>query len=185
VGKSSLLNFLVARKGLARVSSTPGRTRLLNFFEVAFSSGDSLWLVDLPGYGFAKMPTEAKRAFGPMIEGYLQKRDTLRALALLIDIRRGAEEEEAQVISYAEARGLPVLLLVTKSDQLPKAKRFPRAEEIRTTLGLRRRPILTSVNDNLGREDAWRALCSLALPKPTPEPASAPEPVSEPGEPVR
>lgn len=186
VGKSSLLNFLVNQRGLARVSNTPGRTRLLNFFRARLSDERSTLLVDLPGYGFARMPEEAKRAFGPMIEGYLLRRESLRGLALLIDIRRGPEDEEQQLIRFCQDRQLPVVLVVTKTDELPKSKRFPRAEEIRHALGLKRRPILTSVRENLGREEVWRALGALLSPPPAPasEPAPAATEAAPAAEPV-
>src|SRR5207253_10356038 len=93
VGKSSLLNRLVGRRGLARISATPGRTRQLNFFAV----NERFVLVDLPGYGFAVGPERERLGWGSLVEGYLLRRATLRGVALVVDVRRGLEAEEVQV----------------------------------------------------------------------------------------
>lgn len=156
VGKSSLLNLLCGRRRLAQVSSTPGRTRLLNFFRVYFSSDISLTLVDLPGYGFARLSAEARRAFGPMVEGYLLGRKPL--LVLLVDIRRDPEEEEQQLAEFARVQGLPFLVLATKADEVPKSKKKLRLQAIRAALGLGRLPVATSAKAGEGRDEAWRAI---------------------------
>ena len=93
VGKSSLLNVMVQRKSLVRTSSTPGRTQLINFFDL----NGELYLVDLPGYGFAKVPMAVKKQWGPMIQTYLQSRQSLCAVVVLFDIRRVPREEDLQV----------------------------------------------------------------------------------------
>ncbi|MGD8252384.1 MAG: ribosome biogenesis GTP-binding protein YihA/YsxC, partial [Desulfobacterales bacterium] len=92
VGKSSLINRLVQRKRLAKTSSTPGRTQLINFFNI----NDAFYIVDLPGYGYAKVPAAVKRQWGPMIEAYLTGRETLRVVIMLMDIRREPKLEEHQ-----------------------------------------------------------------------------------------
>ena len=126
VGKSSLLNAFAHRRGLARVSRTPGRTRLLNFFVVRLRGpGGDLkfrW-IDLPGYGFAQAARPVREAFGPMIEGYLAERDVLRGMVLLVDARRGMRDGEMDVLEYMSARSLPTLLCATKTDKLSASER--------------------------------------------------------------
>ena len=115
VGKSSLLNRLVARKQLARTSGTPGQTRLLHFYRVRRSANDLL-LVDLPGYGYAKVPKKERARWQRLIEGYLEDREPLRAAVLLQDIRRDPGEDETLFVEWLHARHIPVPLAVTKLD---------------------------------------------------------------------
>jgi len=117
VGKSSLLNRLVGRRGLARISATPGRTRQLNFFVV----NELFVLVDLPGYGFAVGPERERLGWGPLVEGYLLGRATLRGVVLLVDVRRGLEAEEVQVLDFVAAAALPALVVATKIDKLARS----------------------------------------------------------------
>jgi GTP-binding protein len=185
VGKSSLLNFLAGKKQLARVSSTPGRTRLINFFRFALQPSYLLGLVDLPGYGFARISQEERRSFGPMLEDFLFGRKSLKTLALLIDIRRNPEEEEKQVVALAQENGFQLILLITKADEVVKSKRFPRQAEIAKMLGVSRPPILTSVKENMGHDETWRAILgSLFVPnQATTTPINNAEVVTE--EPVK
>jgi GTP-binding protein len=113
VGKSSLINALVGRRGLARTSATPGRTRQLNFFAV-----NDFVLVDLPGYGFAVGSETERRAWGPLVETYLEDRPTLRGVALVVDVRRGLEAEEDEVLAYLGRLGRPAAVVATKLDKL-------------------------------------------------------------------
>lgn len=113
-GKSSALNRICAQKNLARVSKTPGRTQLLNFFEMETPVRGRL--VDLPGYGFAKVPTEVKRTWGEMIERYLEERATLRGIVLIMDVRHPLTGFDRQMLQWAGA--IPVHILLTKSDKL-------------------------------------------------------------------
>ena len=106
VGKSSLINCLVGRRGLARASQTPGRTRQLNFFLL----NERFAIVDLPGYGFAVGPEAEQRAWGPLVDGYLRERPTLRGFVLVVDARRGVETEEEQVLAFAADAGLPAVV---------------------------------------------------------------------------
>jgi GTP-binding protein len=172
VGKSSLLNYLAQKKQLARVSSTPGRTRLLNFFRFVLKGDPErvLGVVDLPGYGFAKVSQEERRAFGSMMEGFLFGRKSLKTLALLIDIRRDVEEEEKQIISLAKENGFQLITLLTKVDELPKAKRIPRQLEIAKQLETLSKPIMTSTKENMGFDDAWYAITKTLFPKPEANP---------------
>lgn len=119
VGKSSLINRLVRRKRLARTSNTPGRTQLINFFDI----NGAFYLVDLPGYGFARVPPAVRRRWGPMVEAYLTGRATLKAVFVLVDIRRVPGPEDVQMFRYLEAAGVEGLLVVTKADKVSKGRR--------------------------------------------------------------
>lgn len=119
VGKSSLLNRLVRRRGLARVSKTPGRTQQINFFAV----GDSLTFVDLPGYGFARVPLSVKAAWRSLVERYLTSRRQLRAVVVIVDVRRGVQEEDERLLDFLEAHEIPAVLVATKIDKLGRGAR--------------------------------------------------------------
>ena len=114
VGKSSLINSLLGRRGLARTSRTPGRTRQVNFFLV----NERFVLADLPGYGFAVGPEAERRAWGPLVEHYLRERSTLRGVVILVDVRRGVEAEEAELLAFLASVRLPSVLVATKCDKL-------------------------------------------------------------------
>lgn len=124
VGKSSLLNALCARRGLARVSSTPGATRGINVFRVDLGEA-VLHFVDLPGYGYAQRSKQERKAWGPMIEGYLRKRPGIVLTIVIVDIRRGIEDEDAMLLEFLDSLGHRALVVATKLDKLPKAKRKP------------------------------------------------------------
>lgn len=113
-GKSSALNFLTNQKNLARTSKTPGRTQLINLFEVE----PNCRLVDLPGYGFAQVPEEIKRKWQKSLAEYLQKRESLKGLVILMDIRHPLKDLDQQMIDWAVQSNLPVILLLTKADKL-------------------------------------------------------------------
>ncbi len=119
VGKSSLINVLVNRKNLVRTSSTPGRTQLINFFDV----NGTFTLVDLPGYGFAKVPLDVKRQWGPMMETYLAERVNLQGVVLIFDVRRIPKGEDLQLLSWLRTYGVPPILVVTKCDKVSKNER--------------------------------------------------------------
>lgn len=119
VGKSSLINVLVNRKNLVRTSSTPGRTQLINFFAV----NDAFTLVDLPGYGFAKVPLAVKKQWGPMMETYLSSRPNLRGVVLILDIRRTPRDEDLQMLDWLRTFAVAPLLVVTKCDKVSKNER--------------------------------------------------------------
>ena len=133
VGKSSLINVLVNRKSLVRTSSTPGRTQLINFFEI---NGGEFTLVDLPGYGFAKVPLAVKAQWGPMIEKYLSSRSSLRGVVLILDIRRTPSEEDRQMFDWLRAYGIPPLLVVTKCDKVSKNEKARQTAVIAAALGV-------------------------------------------------
>ncbi|HEY8380367.1 MAG TPA: ribosome biogenesis GTP-binding protein YihA/YsxC [Nannocystis sp.] len=158
VGKSSLLNAFAGQRGLARVSATPGRTQLLNFFKVALrhpQRGDlPLRWCDLPGYGYAAAPHKVRASFGPMIEGYLRGREALRGLVLLIDARREVGEFDEMLLEFMADRALWTLVCVTKADKLSKSERGTVPAAIARALQLPRSQVLvTSATSGLGLAD--------------------------------
>lgn len=117
-GKSSSLNRLCQQKALARVSKTPGRTQLINFFSIP----EGRYLVDLPGYGYAKVPEKVKKIWQAFIESYLSTRFTLRGLVLIMDIRHPMRDYDKTMLSWAQTRDLPVHILLNKSDKFKRGK---------------------------------------------------------------
>jgi GTP-binding protein len=161
VGKSSLINALVQQDGLARTSRTPGRTRLVNWFEI----DDKFHLVDLPGYGYAEVKKDVRESWRPLIESYLDKRKVLAGVLLLIDIRRGVQEEELDFIPWLAERAIPVVVALTKSDKLAKHKRTLEVMKAKKDLGLKRDPIAVSAQSAEGIDAMWRALLKLVTTK--------------------
>jgi GTP-binding protein len=155
VGKSSLINILVNRKRLARTSSTPGRTQLINFFDI----NGSLAFVDIPGYGYAKVPGKVRDRWATMIETYLSTRETLKGLILIMDIRRNPGPLESSYVEWLARRQLPTILVLTKADKLSRSKQLDRQR-----LAARAFPdssaeiILFSAKTRLGRDRVWKAI---------------------------
>lgn len=143
VGKSSLLNGLLGRQNLARTSRTPGCTRTISFFEVRSSDQSLITLADLPGYGYARRSKAERSAWGSLVDAYLLERPTLRAVALLVDIRRGPEQEELDLITLLRrpvATSRPpvqILLVATKLDKLARAAQKPALRSIEQAAGTR------------------------------------------------
>jgi GTP-binding protein len=159
VGKSSLINTLVNRKRLVKTSSTPGRTQLINFFLV----NGSLSLVDLPGYGYAKVPLAVKKKWGPMIETYLSTRPGLAAVVLLMDIRRTPREEEFRLFDWLAFYGIPVVPVLTKADKLSKTKQKKQLQATARTLDIPEQElILFSAKSRLGKEALWQRMAQYA-----------------------
>ncbi len=155
VGKSSLLNVLVNRKNLVKTSKTPGRTQLINFFLV----NQSLSLVDLPGYGYAKVPAAVKRTWGPMIEIYLSERKSLTSVVLIMDIRRLPREHEFNFIDWLTEQGLPCIPILTKTDKLSKTRQMKQRFSISKLLGIDPdQLILFSARNRSGVMEVWRAI---------------------------
>jgi GTP-binding protein len=151
VGKSSLINRLVGRKSLARTSATPGCTRGLVFFDI----NDRLTLVDLPGYGWASRSRQERDGWKGLVETYLEGRTTLAGLLVLIDVRRGPEEEEQMLAAYLDARRIPFAWVLTKSDKLGRTKTASRLAALEPELG-GRPAIATSARTGDGIEAVWR-----------------------------
>jgi len=155
VGKSSLINTLVNRKHLVKTSATPGRTRLINFFvlNTAFS------FVDLPGFGYAKVPAAVRKSWGPMIETYLSTRKTLKGVVLIMDIRRIPGMQELNFIQWLRYYTIPAILVLTKSDKLSKNKQITQRKAVADALGVpKEEPILFSAKSRMGKDDLWDAL---------------------------
>ena len=132
VGKSSLLNSLFARKSLAKVSSTPGKTQLLNYFLV----NDQFHVVDLPGYGFARAPGKVRNQWGRMMQEYLRTRRQLVAVVQLVDLRHAPSREDREMVQWLRVEQLPFCLVATKSDKLASSKRQPALRAIANDLDL-------------------------------------------------
>ncbi len=161
VGKSSMMNAVMQRKGLVRTSSTPGCTRSVNLFHAVTRGGLDLHLVDLPGYGFAKRSKQERLGWGPLLEGYLLGRPTLRGVLVLVDVRRGLEDDDHQLLELcAEPRpgNAPIAsaVVATKLDLLPKAKRKPALAALSSDAG--RRVIGFSSVEGAGRVEVLRLI---------------------------
>ncbi|HEY2408031.1 MAG TPA: ribosome biogenesis GTP-binding protein YihA/YsxC [Polyangiaceae bacterium] len=132
VGKSSLLNRLMNRKSLARTSSTPGCTRQINFFAIETSAGTKLTLVDLPGYGYAQRSKHERASWGELIDSYITQRPTLRAVALLVDVRRGLEADDLDLLEMldSESPGRPALGKLVVATKLDKVRASDRASAV-------------------------------------------------------
>lgn len=155
VGKSSLINVLVNRRNLVRTSSTPGRTQLINFFNI----NDSFSLVDLPGYGFAKVPLAVKKAWGPMLRTYLEIRETLKGVVFILDIRRIPREEDVQLLDWLEEFGVPTIPVITKIDKLNRSQRDKHIRQIAEATGLPRDAFsLFSAQTREGKDEIWERI---------------------------
>jgi len=158
VGKSSLINTLVNRKRLVKTGSTPGRTQLINFFDI----NDRITFVDLPGYGYAKVPTAVRKKWGPMIETYLSGRETLKGVVVILDIRRTPREEEHNLITWLEHYAIARILVLTKVDKLSKTKQNKQRAAVANSLNVDSSDlIMFSAKSRKGREDVWDAITSL------------------------
>lgn len=161
VGKSSLINKILNRKKLVRTSKTPGRTQLLNFFEI-----NELWrFVDLPGYGYAKVPAEVQKRWRPMVESYLTTRVNLRGMVWLLDIRREVSKEDLQLWDWLQAKQVEVIIVVTKADKLSKNKRNKQAASIARSLGREAQELIQfSATSGEGKDEIWQALLRILEP---------------------
>jgi len=158
VGKSSLINTLVNRKKIVQTSSTPGKTRLVNFFRV----NDALMLVDLPGYGYARVSEAARQSWRPMIEQYLSGRKTLKAVIVILDARREPGKTDTQLLDWLARIGIPRIIAVTKCDKLSKTELAKQVRLIAQGLGLPHEElVLFSAKSHQGRDTLWRAISDL------------------------
>ena len=163
VGKSSLLNSLVRRKSFARVSRTPGRTREINFFRI----NNGFVLVDLPGYGYARISKEKKAEWRPMIESYLRRTTQLRGIVLLLDIRREPSDDDRAMLDFLAEVEVPTIVALTKTDKLSKAAAREQAAVITRSLALQSEQVIPfSAQTGEGRVELLEAIASLVEPTP-------------------
>lgn len=175
VGKSSLLNMMLSRKGLARTSNTPGRTRQVNFFDVSLVRKEAfeqefpprIVFVDLPGYGYAKVSKSEHHGWKDLIEGYFENRPNLKALYVLVDLRRGVEPDDEELIEYGQTqliKSLRVSVVVTKIDKLPKNQQKPAISKLMrardTSIGAPIPVLATSAETADGRDALWKSILS-------------------------
>lgn len=150
VGKSSLLNQLFKRKGMVKTSATPGKTQLVNFFTV----DDQIAFVDLPGYGYAKVPMETRMEWGPMVQNYLETRESLKLILVLFDLRREPNEEDRQLVEWIAHAQKAMILVLTKADKLNRSARDAAARKIIQSLDFGQlHYTLFSATENIGRKE--------------------------------
>ena len=153
VGKSTLINAMLGRKALARTSSQPGKTRTINFYDV----NDAMYVVDLPGYGYAKAPKTEIAKWGAMIEEYLEKRQELKAIILLIDIRHEPGKNDIMMYEWLKHYGYDIIIAATKSDKINRSQIQKHLSVIRKTLGLGQNDVLIpfSGEKKTGVQELW------------------------------
>lgn len=159
VGKSSLLNMLLGKKDLVKTGSRPGVTTMVNFFVV----NDNKSFVDLPGFGYAKLPAPMRKKFMPLIKEYVQKRQNLKLAFMLIDIRRTPGDYEEEILAFLTEREIPVAITITKSDKLSGNQRVKRIKEIEASLGVSSESIfLTSAATGEGKKELLRLITEMS-----------------------
>jgi GTP-binding protein len=156
VGKSSFINKMVNRKNLARTSSKPGKTQTLNFYLI----NESLYFVDVPGYGFARVSKKEREAWGKMMETYFTTREQLRAVVLIIDLRHPPTKDDVMMYEFLKHYDIPTIIIATKADKVPKGKWQKHGKVVRETLKMVAGDelILFSAETGQGKEEAWAAL---------------------------
>ncbi|OOE13791.1 ribosome biogenesis GTP-binding protein YihA/YsxC [Fictibacillus arsenicus] len=158
VGKSSFINKMIHRKNLARTSSKPGKTQTLNFYIL----NESFYFVDVPGYGFAKVSKTEREAWGKMIEQYLVERDQLKAVVQLVDLRHPPSKDDCLMYDWLKYHELPVIVVATKSDKIPKGKWDKHKKVVKETLNMdpTDKIVLFSSETGHGKDEAWGILNS-------------------------
>ncbi|KMY21690.1 GTP-binding protein [Bacillus pumilus] len=156
VGKSSFINSLINRKNLARTSSKPGKTQTLNFYII----NDMLHFVDVPGYGFAKVSKTEREAWGRMIETYITMREELKAVVQIVDLRHKPSVDDVNMYEFLKYYGVPVIVIATKADKIPKGKWEKHAKVVKQTLdiALSDELVLFSSETKKGKDEAWNAI---------------------------
>ena len=164
VGKSSLMNRLLGRRGLAKTSSTPGRTRSINYFLV----NRRFWFVDLPGYGYAKAGKDERREWAALVEAYLRAAPPAaprKTVVLLVDAKVGATPLDVQAYEYLGSLGAAVVVAATKIDQVPRGRRVGSLRQVRETLGLDETTLIpVSAHSGEGMKELWGAIASHLEP---------------------
>ncbi|MBC5637562.1 YihA family ribosome biogenesis GTP-binding protein [Ornithinibacillus sp. BX22] len=156
VGKSSFINKLINRKNLARTSSKPGKTQTLNFYRI----NDAFYFVDVPGYGYAKVSKTEREKWGVMMEEYFQTRETLKAVLLITDIRHEPTRDDIQMYEFLKHFDLPVVVVATKLDKIPKGKRAQHIKRTINTLQVDKGDLVLpfSAETGEGKDEAWGIL---------------------------
>jgi GTP-binding protein len=173
VGKSSLINTLLQRKSLVRTSSTPGSTRQVNLYEARARDGAVFHLVDLPGYGFAKRSKAEQASWATLIEDYLKTRVTLAVAVIIVDVRRGIEDDDRELIEFIESASTPnrapveIIIVATKLDKVARSARRAAVEKIAKGAG--RRVVGFSAETGEGRRELWSAIRRITLGSPKAE----------------
>jgi GTP-binding protein len=157
VGKSSMINCLLGRHNLVKTSRTPGHTRKLNFFLI----NDSLIFVDLPGYGFARVPLAIKNKWGPMMDRYIRERKELSGVVVVVDCRLTLLEADSRMIDYVSSCDIPVVVVATKGDKLTHGKRVQQRNLIARALDERAPVVIFSSTNGLGKNELWKEIKSL------------------------
>lgn len=159
VGKSSFINTMLSRNGLAKVSSTPGKTKTLNFFNV----NDALYFVDVPGYGYAKVANNVTKQFGKTMDEYISERQTLRGFILLVDYRHKPTKDDVMMYDFVKHHGVPVIVVATKEDKLKRNDLKKNEKLIKDTLHFDPNDtfILFSSLKKKGIQEAWNAIYEL------------------------
>ena len=165
VGKSSLVNALCQQKALASTSRTPGRTRRICLFDVVLDGGQTVRLVDFPGFGHAEVPLSMRDEFAPMIQGYLEGQTQLRAVVVLIDSRRDTDSDAVGFVEWLHEQRLPVVVVATKIDKIPKNLRFPVLARMKRDFGLQRPPLGVSTVDGDGVQALRLAIRDVCHPR--------------------
>ncbi|MEO2055456.1 MAG: ribosome biogenesis GTP-binding protein YihA/YsxC [Nitrospira sp.] len=155
VGKSSLINYLLGHK-IAYISRTPGKTQLIHYFRI----NQAFYLVDLPGYGYARVPKGQREQFGAMIEDYLSKREMLRAVVMLIDLRHPGQAIDLQVKEWLNAIQLDTLYVATKGDKIKRSQRKKQSDEVKNIFGISNL-VITSTLKKEGKEALWEEIESV------------------------
>ena len=159
VGKSSLINGLMNRKSLARTSAQPGKTQTINFYNI----NEAMYLVDLPGYGYAKVSQSEKEKWGKMIERYLHTSQNLKAVFLLIDIRHDPSANDKMMYDWIVYQGYEPIIIATKMDKLKRSQISKHVKLVREGLGLKKESIVIpfSATSKQGREEIWNLMDSI------------------------
>ena len=159
VGKSGLINTLTNHQKLAKVSSTPGKTRTLNFFNI----NDEICLVDVPGYGYAKVSDAIKESFADMIDTYLRERDLLKGLILIVDYRHKPTHDDVQMYQYAKYYQIPVIVVATKEDKLKRNDLKKNEKRIKETLDFQEGDLFVRFSslNKVGIDELWQSIFQL------------------------
>ena len=154
VGKSTLINSLLNRKKLVKTSATPGKTQLINFFKV----NDKFYFVDLPGYGYAKVPESVRRKWQDLVESYLSERKTLRNVVLIIDSRHNPTIQDRQLLEWLKYFQRPSLIVASKIDKLKRGQVKNHLQKIKNNLSIESAPLGHSSMQYGSREEIWKKL---------------------------